>query len=31
MSALWVIGMLIAVELIINGWSYIFIALSIRR
>jgi len=30
-SALWVIGLFIAVELIINGWSYIFIAFSMRR
>ncbi len=30
-SALWVFGMLISVELIVNGWSYVFIALSMRR
>jgi uncharacterized membrane protein HdeD (DUF308 family) len=30
-SALWIIGMLIAIELIVNGWTYIFIALGMRR
>lgn len=30
-SGLWVIGLLISVELIINGWSYILLALAIRR
>lgn len=30
-SALWVIGLVIAVELIITGWSYIFIGLAMRR
>ena len=30
-SALWVIGLLIALELIINGWAYIVIALAARR
>ncbi|MFZ4077146.1 MAG: HdeD family acid-resistance protein [Legionellaceae bacterium] len=30
-SALWIIGMFIAIELIINGWSYIFISLAMRR
>jgi uncharacterized membrane protein HdeD (DUF308 family) len=30
-SVLWVIGLFIAVELIINGWSYIFISLSMRK
>ncbi len=30
-SALWVIGMFIAIELIVNGWTYIFIALGMRN
>ena len=30
-SALWVIGLFIAIELIVNGWSYIFIAIAIRK
>ncbi|GGI84062.1 HdeD family acid-resistance protein [Legionella impletisoli] len=30
-SGLWVIGVFISVELIVNGWSYIFIALAIRK
>lgn len=29
-SALWVIGLFIAIELIVNGWSYIFMAFAIR-
>lgn len=29
-SALWVIGLFIAIEMIINGWTYIFIALSLK-
>jgi uncharacterized membrane protein HdeD (DUF308 family) len=29
-SGLWIIGLLIAIELIINGWTYIFIALALR-
>ncbi|MBI2785497.1 MAG: DUF308 domain-containing protein [Legionella longbeachae] len=29
-SGLWVIGMFIAIDMIINGWTYIFIALSVR-
>jgi len=28
---LWIIGLFIAIEMIINGWTYIFIALAIRR
>lgn len=31
MSALWFIGMLIAIEMIVNGWTYIFIALSMPK
>lgn len=30
-SGLWVIGLFVAVELIMNGWSYLFIALAARR
>jgi uncharacterized membrane protein HdeD (DUF308 family) len=30
-SALWVIGMFIAFELLITGWTYIFIAFSLPR
>ena len=30
-SGLWVIGLFIAIEMIANGWSYIFIALAARR
>ncbi len=30
-SGLYIIGMFIAIELIVNGWSYIFIALTARR
>lgn len=30
-SGLWVLGLFIAIELIVNGWTYIFIALTIRR
>jgi uncharacterized membrane protein HdeD (DUF308 family) len=29
-SGLWMIGLLIAIELIVNGWMYIFIALALR-
>lgn len=29
-SGLWVIGMFIAIDMIFNGWTYIFIALSVR-
>jgi len=31
LSGLWVIGLFIAIELMMNGWSYIFIALSLRK
>ncbi|QBR85212.1 HdeD family acid-resistance protein [Legionella israelensis] len=31
LSGLWFIGLLIAIELIINGWAYILIALSLRK
>ncbi|MCX7118233.1 MAG: HdeD family acid-resistance protein [Legionellales bacterium] len=30
-SGLWVLGLFIAIELIINGWTYIFLALAGRR
>ncbi len=29
-SALWIFGMLIAIELIVNGWTYVFIAMGMR-
>ena len=29
-SGLWVIGLFIAIELIVNGWSYIFVALAAK-
>ena len=29
-SGLWVIGLFIAIEMIVNGWTYIFIAISLR-
>lgn len=30
-SGLWVIGLFIAVEMLVNGWTYIFLALAIRN
>ena len=30
-SGLWVIGLFIAIELLINGWMYIFLALTLRQ
>lgn len=30
-SGLWVIGLFIAVEILVTGWSYIFFALSFRK
>ncbi len=30
-SGLWIIGLFISIELIINGWTYMFIALNIKR
>ena len=30
-SGLWVIGLFVAIELILNGWSYVFVALAARR
>jgi len=30
-SGLWVIGLFVAIELIFNGWSYVFVALAARN
>jgi hypothetical protein len=30
-SGVWVIGLLVAIELIMHGWSYVVIALAARR
>ena len=30
-SGLWVIGMFIAIDMIVSGWTYIFIALALRK
>ena len=30
-SGLWIIGMFIAIELIVNGWTYVLIALFLRK
>ena len=30
-SGFWVIGLFVAIEMIISGWSYIFIALGARQ
>ena len=30
-SGLWVIGLFVAIELIVNGWSYVFLALQGRE
>jgi len=30
-SGLWIIGLFIAIELLMNGWTYVFLALAIRR
>ncbi len=30
-SGLWVIGLFIAIELLVNGWAYIFIAIAARK
>jgi len=30
-SGLWVIGLFVAVELILHGWSYVFVALAARK
>ena len=31
LSGVWVIGLLVAIEMIMNGWSYVAIALAARR
>jgi uncharacterized membrane protein HdeD (DUF308 family) len=31
LSGFWVIGLFVAIELILNGWSYVFVALAARR
>ncbi|CEK10264.1 HdeD family acid-resistance protein [Legionella hackeliae] len=31
LSGLWIIGLFIAVELIVDGWTYIFMALALRN
>jgi uncharacterized membrane protein HdeD (DUF308 family) len=30
-SGLWVIGLFVAIELLFNGWSMIFVALAARK
>ena len=30
-SGMWVIGLFVAIELIFNGWSYLFMALDARK
>jgi uncharacterized membrane protein HdeD (DUF308 family) len=30
-SGLWVIGLLIAIEILISGWSYVFLAVALRQ
>lgn len=30
-SGMWVIGLFVAIELIFNGWSYVFVALAARK
>ncbi len=30
-SGLWVIGLFVAIELLVNGWTYLFIALAARK
>jgi len=30
-SALWVIGLLVALEMLFNGWAWIMLGLAIRR
>ncbi len=31
LSGLWVIGLFVSIELIFNGWSYVFVALAARK
>jgi uncharacterized membrane protein HdeD (DUF308 family) len=30
-SALWLIGILLGVELLLNGWSWIMLSLAVRK
>jgi uncharacterized membrane protein HdeD (DUF308 family) len=30
-SGLWIIGLFVSIELIVNGWSYVFVALAARN
>jgi uncharacterized membrane protein HdeD (DUF308 family) len=30
-SGLWIIGLFVSIELIVNGWSYIFVALAAKK
>ena len=30
-SGFWVIGLFVAIEMIVSGWSYIFVALAARQ
>lgn len=30
-SSLWVIGLFIAIELMFNGWTYVFVALAVKK
>jgi uncharacterized membrane protein HdeD (DUF308 family) len=30
-SGLWVIGLFVAIELIMNGWTYVFLALAAKE
>ena len=31
LSGLWVIGLFVAIELVFNGWGYVFVALAARK
>jgi uncharacterized membrane protein HdeD (DUF308 family) len=31
LSGFWVIGLFVAIELIFNGWAYVFVALAARK
>lgn len=31
LSGLWIIGLFIAIEMLVNGWTYIFMALALRK
>ncbi len=30
-SGLWIIGLFVAIEMIVNGWSYVFLALAAKN